>query len=219
MNCSELIARPQGCRRACGRHPSDPDFIVADRECRQRLRAALLLHAPAITTLSRPAWGRRQPSRSRLRALPLAPSDSLWLWGWDLMFSLPHAVSHPTGHDRSMLVDVVPMRRDGAKMPQEELRLATPVRGHLSLKRVPWRRSYAPHLDMVPTVFAGLHPDPAGKEPTLLPALREARIERVSGDSLIVTGIHTHGGYMREVDYPQAWWCRLASTGPTPSDP
>jgi hypothetical protein len=103
------------------------------------------------------------------------------------------------------------MRRDGVKLPTEQLRDAASTRGHLRLKAVPWRSAYTPNLAMVPTVFASLHPDEACRETTLLPALRQARIERLEGDSFVVVGLDQQGEYMREVDYPQAWACRVVT--------
>jgi hypothetical protein len=58
---------------------------------------------------------------------------------------------------------------------------------------------------------ASLHPDEACRETTLLPALRQARIERLEGDSFVVVGLDQQGEYMREVDYPQAWACRVVT--------
>jgi hypothetical protein len=108
-----------------------------------------------------------------------------------------------------MLVDVVLMRRDGVKLSNEAMQHATPVRGHLALRAVPWRSYMRPDLPLVPTVFASLHADTDLREPTLLPSLRDARIERLEGNAFVVVGIHSQGSYMREVDYPQAWACRL----------
>lgn len=108
-----------------------------------------------------------------------------------------------------MLVDVLCLRRDGVKLPQEQLLAVAHTRGYLRLKAVPWRSSYAPNVPMKPTVFASLHPDEACKEPTLLRALREARIERLEGEAFVVIGLDQQGEYMREIDFPQAWACRL----------
>ena len=112
-----------------------------------------------------------------------------------------------------MLVDVVLMRRDGAKLSAETMQQAAPVRGNLALRAVPWRSHIRPDLPLVPTVFASLHPDADLREPTLLPSLREARIQRLEGNAFVVVGIHSHGNYLREVDYPQAWACRLVTPG------
>lgn len=112
-----------------------------------------------------------------------------------------------------MLVDVVLMRRNGVKVPVEQLREIAIVRGHLRLKTVPWRAAYSPNLPMVSTVFASLHADAACQEPTMLRALRDARIERLEGDSFVVLGLDNVGEYMREVDYPQAWAWHLVTPG------
>jgi hypothetical protein len=108
-----------------------------------------------------------------------------------------------------MLVDVVLMRRDGAKLSTEAMQQAAPVRGHLALRAVPWRSHIRPDLPLVPTVFASLYADPDLREPALLPSLREACIQRLEGNAFVVVGLHSQGSYLREVDYPQAWACRL----------
>ena len=112
-----------------------------------------------------------------------------------------------------MLVDVLLMRRDGVKLSAEAMQQAAPVRGHLALRAVPWRSQFQPHMPLTPTVFASLHADTDLREPTLLPSLRQARIERLEGNAFVVVGIHSHGAYMREVEYPQAWACRVVAQG------
>lgn len=112
-----------------------------------------------------------------------------------------------------MLVDVVLMRHDGVKLSAESMQQAAPIRGHLALRAVPWRSQFRPDLPLAPIVFASLHADTDLLEPTLLPSLREARIERLEGNAFVVVGIHSHGAYMREVDYPQAWACRVVAQG------
>jgi len=110
-----------------------------------------------------------------------------------------------------MLVDVLLMRRDGVKLSAAAMQQAAMVRGHLAMRAVPWRSPFRPDLPLMPIVFASLHADTDLLEPTLLPSLREARIERLEGNAFVVVGIHSSGAYMRETDYPQAWACRLVT--------
>ena len=103
-----------------------------------------------------------------------------------------------------MLVDVVPMRDQGVKIAQDDLRLTTPVRGHVTLRLVVVRRTgFGVDEKIERTVRASVLGYPDEHDDDLLPPLREARIERMESDSFVVTGL--------EAGHPQAWWCRLPS--------
>jgi hypothetical protein len=102
--------------------------------------------------------------------------------------------------DSRMLVEVVRLRRDGAKLPPEEVRAAKPLRGLLTIDAVTVGS---------PRVVSDLarlwrHPDTDDSE--TVDGLECARVSRVGGDVLLVVG------FERRRDNPghlQAWWCRV----------
>lgn len=109
-----------------------------------------------------------------------------------------------------MLVDVVKMRRRGVKLSAQEIKSAVSVRGRLSIKTRPWRESWLPNMPMEPTTFASLfdhlEDDPLARS---LMELRQAHVNSLGADGFVIVGLERSGPDMREVDEPQAWWCRL----------
>lgn len=112
-----------------------------------------------------------------------------------------------------MLVDVVRLRQNGNKLPPDVVKGAGPVRGRLTIRAEPWRERWTPNAPAVLTTFAYLK-TPRGDDPlveSLLPALRMAHVKTMADDAFVVLGLErTSHEIGREVDCPQAWWCRLA---------
>lgn len=112
-----------------------------------------------------------------------------------------------------MLVDVVCMRRNGEKLALDIVKSAAPVRGRLTIRTEPWRERWAPNQPFVATTFAYLK-GPLKDDPlveSLLPALRMAEVKTLIDDAFVVRGLErTSNELGKEVDRPQAWWCRVA---------
>lgn len=109
----------------------------------------------------------------------------------------------------SMLVDVVLLRRQGEKLPKHVIRLATPVRGRLSLATMPWRQIWAPHKPYEATTLARLESAAGTDSAPALPTLHSAHVRSLRDDQLVVVGIETAGEAHKELEWPQAWWCRV----------
>ncbi|HMC16277.1 MAG TPA: hypothetical protein VKI18_11630 [Albitalea sp.] len=104
-----------------------------------------------------------------------------------------------------MLVEVVCLRRAGAKLPPEELRAATPVRRLLTIDTVPVRR-YGSQSDLAPSVVARLWRCEFSGTDEPADDLECAHVSRVGGDGLLVVGVESRGSASA---HAQAWWCRL----------
>ena len=109
-----------------------------------------------------------------------------------------------------MLVDVVCLRREGVKLPPEELRSVTPVRAFLTIDTVPVGPPVleARHLrkDVARLWQCDFCDDDA---PRPLDGLECARVSRVGGDALLLVGVESRNGSGDDVAHPQAWWCRV----------
>lgn len=108
-----------------------------------------------------------------------------------------------------MMVDVVRLREAGVKLSSQAVKDATPMRGELSIGLHSWRAPYAPNEPYAPTRFAKLQAPHSLPDATLLPSLREPRIESLRGDSFVVLGLEE-----TMPEHQQAWWCRLVSEQP-----
>jgi hypothetical protein len=103
-----------------------------------------------------------------------------------------------------MWVDVVCLRRDGMKLPQEMVRAAAPVRGFLTIDTVALRPPPGEeHHVRCDIARLWLDRSSAG---TPFGALEYVRVSRAGGAGLLVVGIE--GGRGAEA-HPQAWWCRV----------
>lgn len=104
-----------------------------------------------------------------------------------------------------MLVDVIELRVRGQKRSKDQVRALTPVRGILTLdsKFPVWnsgRRDW--------NLQASLRiPD---QSEWALEPLEDARVVAIKQGSLLVIGTQYLCEMRRYVDYPQAWWCRVA---------
>lgn len=47
--------------------------------------------------------------------------------------------------------------------------------------------------------------------PDRLPCLRNVRINRLRGAEMVIVGLERSGPDVREIDEPQAWWCRVVA--------
>ncbi len=113
-----------------------------------------------------------------------------------------------------MLVDVIRMRREGARIPSETLKAATPVRGHLSVVS---RMSRSRRQD---SVMLALLLDVTSKLEEVLPPLDEVRLTALRGDEFVLQGFEEVLRGRRLVDNcVQSWWCKLVlpSEAGTPS--
>jgi hypothetical protein len=105
-----------------------------------------------------------------------------------------------------MLVDVIPLRRNGVKRPSEELRAATPIRGYLTVDTVVRGPAQA-RLGQLPTELARIWRSDLVNERAPLVALSSVRVTRMGGDALLVTGIEKTPEAPE--GHPQSWWCWL----------
>src|SRR5258706_14535877 len=103
-----------------------------------------------------------------------------------------------------MLVDVVCLRRDGAKLPSEEVRAAKPVRRLLTIDTVAVGRRSA-ESDRFRSVVAQLWRCEFSDTAEPADGLECAQVSRVGGDGLLVIGVESRGS---GPGHPQAWWGR-----------
>jgi hypothetical protein len=104
-----------------------------------------------------------------------------------------------------MLVDVVCLRRDGAKLAPEELRSVTPVRRLLTIDSVPVG-SPNPESARLRSEVARLWRCGCSANAEPVDGLECAQVSRVGGDGLLVVGVECQGS---NPGHPQAWWCRV----------
>jgi len=115
-----------------------------------------------------------------------------------------------------MLVDVVRLRRAGVRLPPEEVKQATPLRGQLQLGM---ERSAAYYrVKYTAPLLAGvLRLD---KTEWALPPLCSARVMKINSRGMLIVGLEElsiDGG--RHFDrVRQAWWVRVVNE-PTQPDP
>jgi hypothetical protein len=106
-----------------------------------------------------------------------------------------------------MLVDVVPLRRQGERISNDEAKAARPTRGRLVLAT---RRAIDQFGTPVRVAGATFEPLP-GNEP--LHALDHAVVSTIHGDSIVVNGIEIWTAEQSSTfECPQTWWCRLVVT-------
>lgn len=105
----------------------------------------------------------------------------------------------------TVLVDVVRMRRQGVKLPREEVRTALPVRGELQISAC--RPGYFAGQANPPLLAGLVEP---GTCSWALPPLDGAQVTRIYGPHLIIVGIEERVVTAKRVEkYRQAWWCRI----------
>jgi hypothetical protein len=108
-----------------------------------------------------------------------------------------------------MLVEVVPLRREGEKRRAEDVLTARPERGYLFVQpeTIGQGGGSAPGI---PTISATLMVNDNGGGPVALPGLSEVRIRRWRGRQLILIGQeYVPGSGVPGRYWPQAWWVRI----------
>lgn len=110
-----------------------------------------------------------------------------------------------------MLVDVVPMRHNGVKLPKDVVISTAALRGVLIIQVKGWRSPQTPNLPREKVAFAYLKDEAESGPltPHVLPQLRQAVVTRIDGDSMIIAGLESRSIYPFTDEVSQAWWCRL----------
>lgn len=98
-----------------------------------------------------------------------------------------------------MLVEVVVLRREGAKIPREEL--GAPRRG--------WLRLDAANIAGVQSLHAALHASRSQGAPPVIQGLSHARVRKIDERGILIYGLEAeaHRGPAAP-RWPQAWYCR-----------
>lgn len=99
-----------------------------------------------------------------------------------------------------MLVDVVFLRRDGAKRPRAEVKAAQPLRAELTVRTFEFSALAELSFPWAPTGHG-----------TKRLSLAECRLRQMQGSSFVLVGVETCGFAWQEKQQPQAWWCRVAA--------
>lgn len=103
-----------------------------------------------------------------------------------------------------MLVDVVPLRRQGERISNEAAKAARPTRGRLALKTRQAINQFGATVRVVGATFEPLD----GNES--LHELDRAVVSNLLGDTIMVHGIEIRTAAQNStVECPQTWWCRL----------
>ena len=97
-------------------------------------------------------------------------------------------------------VDVIRMRAKGEKLSKDQLRVASPTRGMLSIRD----RLEGRDKSVLIALLAG-----NARFELLLPALDFVKIGPLRGDSFVLKGLEEVGERKRFDSYPQSWWCKL----------
>lgn len=104
-----------------------------------------------------------------------------------------------------MLIDVVELRVKGQKRPKEEVLVLQPVRGILMLdSKFPVWNAGRRGKNLRATLRV-----PDQTEWALEP-LEDATVVAIKQGSILVIGTQYLYEMRRTVEYPQAWWCRIA---------
>lgn len=100
-----------------------------------------------------------------------------------------------------MLVEVVVLRREGAKISRDEL--GAPRRGLLRLDSA--------NIAGVQSLHAALHASRSRGAPPVIQGLSHAGVRKIDERGMLIYGLkaEAHGGLGAQ-RWPQAWFCRLA---------
>ena len=115
-----------------------------------------------------------------------------------------------------MLIDLVLMRCEGVKRPRDAILAAVPMRGLLRISTFRAGVRAAPGIPAVQTSVALERLDGLPGAP--LASMGEARVTRLTGDTIIIVGLESHGHPTLGRPLPQAWWCRMVRTAPGGAD-
>lgn len=116
-----------------------------------------------------------------------------------------------------MFVDVIRLRRAGAKLSDADVKIAVPVRGHLCnwSYTAGYRTGKAVRVDAVTRTATG---DASGSP--LLPPPHHFRVTRFKGFGMVLVGLEEIGTRRNHIEeYPQAWFCRPAFGAPESKTP
>lgn len=92
------------------------------------------------------------------------------------------------------------MRAKGEKLSKDQLRLATPTRGTLTIRD----RLEGRDKSVLIALLAG-----GARFELLLPALDFVQIGPLRGDSFVLRGVEEVGERKRVDTYRQSWWCKV----------
>ena len=106
-----------------------------------------------------------------------------------------------------MLVDVVPLRHAGRKLPRDVVLAAVRTRGELIIEIS--TKGYRGG-EVSPHQNAAVISEENGHRRELLPGLTEALV-KLKGSDMVIRGTEHVRQRQGEpvVAYPQAWWCRI----------
>lgn len=107
----------------------------------------------------------------------------------------------------SMLVDVVSLRRDGQKLSKSEILGAKRLRAELRVQRMPG--------GLVAQLLFPWHGAPGPG--TRVPTLQDCRLQRVTGEDIVLLGTESVGMHHERRREPQAWWCRIVAPSGEPA--
>ena len=115
-----------------------------------------------------------------------------------------------------MLVDVVPLRRYGNKLPGDVIAQASATRGELSIENHRARDGVGAQANFIVAKLAVA----GGALP--VPQLLYAVVTKMKGDSFLVAGLEVHipkpqPGASYQCD--QTWWCRVVTSAESKSAP
>ena len=99
----------------------------------------------------------------------------------------------------SMLIDVVMLRRDGEKVPRQQVLSAKPLRAELSVRPMPGGTFAQLNFPWHGALSPGSH----------VPTLQEPKLSHLRGDSFVLVGLEWVGKHHERRQVPQAWWCQL----------
>lgn len=104
-----------------------------------------------------------------------------------------------------MLVDVVELRWQGRRLPDEDVKARRPARGRLQLHAAPpRRRSEVAGVHLVAQLIAI-----DGRHRELLAPLGAARVVKIASGSMLIVGMQEYERGIRSYErVRQAWWIR-----------
>lgn len=98
-----------------------------------------------------------------------------------------------------MLVDVISLRHEGQKLLKGEILRAKPLRAELRVQHAPGG-----------LVAQLLFPWQGLASPgATVPTLQDCRLQRMTGDNIVLLGAEWVGMHHERRRVPQAWWCRI----------
>lgn len=100
-------------------------------------------------------------------------------------------------------VDVVRLRKAGAKLDSQAVKSATPLRAVLSISTF---NGFDQHAQPVRSTSAQLLDD----DGQVLSTMERAEDTHMAGDAFVVSGIECHAPAVGAGErWPQSWWCRV----------